>query len=132
MAFMPSPGGGIRDRSTSTSSSRFMTPDALLNDSLKVKLEQERLKKAIEEAKGRSGSSLGATGLSADQREVADRDFRSKESDKAYERQRQLNADRAGADAQAKADETANLIRLRREASSRGLGVSRAISRSRR
>lgn len=132
MAFMPSPGGGIRDRSTATSSSRSMTPDALLNDSLKVRLEQERLKKAIEEAKGRSGSSSSATGLSPDQKEAADRDFRSKESDKAYERQRQLNADRAGADAQAKADETANLIRLRREASSRGLGVSRAISRSRR
>ena len=132
MAFMPSPGGGIRDRSTATSSSRSMTPDALLNDSLKVKLEQERLKKAIEEAKGKSGSSSSATGLSPDQREAADREFRSRESDKAYERQRQLNADRAGADAQAKADETANLIRLRREASSRGLGVSRAISRSRR
>lgn len=123
---------GIRPYSKASISSTSYTPGYLENQGLEQELKKAQLKRAIEEAKGRSGSSSSATGLSPDQREAADKDFRSKESDKAYERQRQLNADRAGADAQAKADETANLIRLRREASSRGLGVSRAISRSRR
>lgn len=115
---------------TSKSGSSYQTADAIENDRLKVLLDREKLKKAIEDAKGRGTGGSGPVGLTADQKADKDRAYQAEENSKAFDRQRQLAADRAGAESSAKADETANLIRLRREASSRGLGVRRALSRS--
>jgi hypothetical protein len=120
------------DTRTVKSSSSYQTADAIENDRLAVKLKQEQLKKAIQEAKNGSSSSSGATGLSQDQRDAADRDYRSKEGDKAFDRQRILADDRRKMDAEAAADQTANIIRQRQEASSRGLRVGNALARARR
>jgi hypothetical protein len=122
------------DTRTVKSSTTRQSADSIENARLEGKLKQEQLKRAIQEAKnGSSGSgSSGATGLSQDQRDAADRDYRSKEGDKAFDRQRILADDRRKMDAEAAADQTANIIRQRQEASSRGLRVGNALARARR
>ena len=121
--------------SSETRRASFSVRDGSAVDGLSTELAREKLKRAIRDAKSDTGTSSGSgsgsgSGMTPDQREAANRDYQTSENAKAFDRQRQLAADRAGMDSAAKADETANLIRLRREASTRGLGVRRALSRS--
>lgn len=130
-------------RSTSRASSsrplNVTDGQAYEDDQLRKELEREKLKAAIDEVKNRgSGGSAngsgtsGSSGPSESERVANDRAYQASEDEKNFQRQRTLAADRDAAQSRMAADDTANRIRERREASSRGAAMQKALSRARR